>query len=157
MSTDRTRPVEASPDKRPPGSSHDRDCDGRAGAATVRDHVCGMSVDPHTAKHTAPHAGRPYYFCSARCRERFIADPQKFLAPQEARAEKLKVLRAISLPADITTGSVRGQYLPGWVAGERAVGYLEEPNIPADSVTETYAAVRLGIDSRDGIGDDYCR
>jgi Cu+-exporting ATPase len=87
MTSDYSRPVEASPDKLPPGSSHDRDCDGRAGAATVRDPVCGMSVDPHTAKHTATHAGRPYYFCSARCRERFIADPQKFLAPQEARAE----------------------------------------------------------------------
>jgi Cu+-exporting ATPase len=46
-----------------------------------------MSVDPHTAKHTVMHAGRPYYFCSARCRERFIADPEKYLAPAEARGE----------------------------------------------------------------------
>jgi Cu+-exporting ATPase len=46
-----------------------------------------MSVDPHTAKYTAAHAGRPYYFCSARCRERFIADPEKYLAPRQALAE----------------------------------------------------------------------
>jgi Cu+-exporting ATPase len=39
------------------------------------------------AKHTAMHAGRPYTFCSARCRERFIADPEQYLAPEEARAE----------------------------------------------------------------------
>jgi P-type Cu+ transporter len=46
-----------------------------------------MSVDPHTAKRTAMHAGRPYYFCSARCRERFIADPERYLTPEQARAE----------------------------------------------------------------------
>src|SRR5689334_4509717 len=66
----------------------------------------------------------------------------------DVRAEKLKVLKAIAIPKDISKGSVRGQYLPGWVAGERAVGYLEEKNIPADSTTETYVAVRLGIQNR---------
>jgi P-type Cu+ transporter len=50
----------------------------------VKDPVCGMSVDPHTAKHRHTHEGRPYYFCSARCRERFIADPMKYLAPDDA-------------------------------------------------------------------------
>jgi glucose-6-phosphate 1-dehydrogenase len=76
-----------------------------------------------------------------------MEEPTSF-DPNEVRAEKLKVLKAVSLPADIAGGSVRGQYLPGWVAGERAVGYLEEPNIPADSTTETYVAVRLGIQNR---------
>jgi glucose-6-phosphate 1-dehydrogenase len=66
----------------------------------------------------------------------------------EIRNEKLKVLRAIALPKDIATGTVRGQYLPGWVAGERAVGYLEEENIPSGSTTETYVAVTLGIQNR---------
>ena len=56
----------------------------------MKDPVCGMSVDPHTAKHTAMHAGRPYYFCSARCRERFIADPEKYLAPGPAQAEPVR-------------------------------------------------------------------
>jgi Cu+-exporting ATPase len=46
-----------------------------------------MSVDPHTAKHTATHAGRPFYFCSTRCRERFVADPERYLSPEQARAE----------------------------------------------------------------------
>ncbi len=66
----------------------------------------------------------------------------------EIRTEKLKVLRAIELPEDIATGTVRGQYLPGWVAGERAVGYLEEADIPRSSTTETYVAVRLGVRNR---------
>jgi len=46
-----------------------------------------MDVDPHTAKHRADHAGRTYYFCSARCRERFVADPEKYLTPEEAKTE----------------------------------------------------------------------
>jgi glucose-6-phosphate 1-dehydrogenase len=76
-----------------------------------------------------------------------MEEPTSF-DPNEIRAEKLKVLKAISIPNDIAAGSVRGQYLPGWVAGERAVGYLEEKNIPPDSTTETYVAVRLGIQNR---------
>jgi Cu+-exporting ATPase len=56
------------------------------GAATVKDPVCGMDVDPHDAKHRSDYHGRPYYFCSARCKERFEADPERYLgdkAPAE--------------------------------------------------------------------------
>ena len=62
------------------GEHHDagRTCRARTGAA--RDPVCGMTVDPIGAKHTAEHAGRNWYFCSARCRERFGAEPAKYLA-----------------------------------------------------------------------------
>jgi Cu+-exporting ATPase len=52
----------------------------------ARDPVCGMTVDPHTAKHRHTHKGRPYYFCSARCREKFSADPARYLNPQTAAA-----------------------------------------------------------------------
>ncbi|MBX6356576.1 MAG: glucose-6-phosphate dehydrogenase [Micromonosporaceae bacterium] len=76
-----------------------------------------------------------------------MEEPTSFDA-NEISAEKLKVLRAITLPKDVSTGTVRGQYLPGWVAGKRAVGYLEEPNVPEGSLTETYVAVRLGIQNR---------
>ncbi|HET7561878.1 MAG TPA: heavy metal translocating P-type ATPase [Rhodanobacteraceae bacterium] len=48
-------------------------------AQSVIDPVCGMTVDPHTAKHSAVHAGHIYHFCSAGCREKFIADPQRYL------------------------------------------------------------------------------
>ena len=47
----------------------------------VKDPVCGMTVDPKTAKHQHTHAGHTYYFCAARCREKFAADPQKYLEP----------------------------------------------------------------------------
>ena len=47
------------------------------------DPVCGMSVDPATAKHRHQHADRDYVFCSARCRERFIVAPETFLQPKQ--------------------------------------------------------------------------
>jgi Cu+-exporting ATPase len=58
-----------------------------AATDTVRDPVCGMTVDPHTAKHRHDHLGHPYYFCSAGCRTKFIADPDKYLSPQEHKTE----------------------------------------------------------------------
>jgi len=64
------------------------------------------------------------------------------------RTEKLKVLNAISVPSDVVAHTVRGQYLTGWVAGERVPGYLEEKDVPADSKTETYVATRLGVQNR---------
>jgi len=48
-------------------------------ANSATDPVCGMTVDPHSAKHRADHGGRTYYFCCAGCRAKFVADPQKYL------------------------------------------------------------------------------
>lgn len=53
--------------------------------AAVKDPVCGMNVDPATAKHKAEHDGATNYFCSSRCREKFVAEPTKYLAPQPAK------------------------------------------------------------------------
>jgi Cu+-exporting ATPase len=55
-----------------------------ADATAVKDPVCGMTVDPHTAKHRADHDGHTYYFCAARCREKFVADPSAFFADRPA-------------------------------------------------------------------------
>ena len=51
------------------------------GAATVKDPVCGMSVDPTTTAHRASHDGQDYFFCSAGCRTKFIGDPMRYLNP----------------------------------------------------------------------------
>ena len=51
------------------------------GSATVKDPVCGMTVDPATTAHRADHGGKDYFFCSAGCRTRFIADPDRYLTP----------------------------------------------------------------------------
>jgi heavy metal translocating P-type ATPase len=55
-------------------------------AHAVKDPVCGMTVDPHTAKHRYTHAGKTYYFCAARCREKFAADPAAYLDPAQTAA-----------------------------------------------------------------------
>ena len=53
----------------------------------VLDPVCGMSVNPATAKGGShEHEGHTYYFCNPRCRERFAADPAKYLAASSAAA-----------------------------------------------------------------------
>ncbi len=59
-----------------------------AGAVAANGHsvdpVCGMQVDPDTAQHHAAHEGTDYRFCSGRCREKFVADPEKYLSPSTA-------------------------------------------------------------------------
>jgi Cu+-exporting ATPase len=55
--------------------------DGKAALAT--DPVCGMRVDPATAKHRFAYQGQDYFFCSGRCRERFGLEPEKFLQARE--------------------------------------------------------------------------
>jgi len=64
------------------------------------------------------------------------------------RAEKEKVLSAVRLPENLATGTARGQYGAGWQGGIEVPGYLEEEGIAPDSHTETYAAVKLGVDTR---------
>jgi glucose-6-phosphate 1-dehydrogenase len=76
-----------------------------------------------------------------------MEEPVEFTA-EAIQTEKLKVLRAITLPHDLEQYAVRGQYDQGWQAGERVPAYTGEKDVPEDSTTETYAAVRLGIDTR---------
>lgn len=58
-------------------------CSGQQPAMAI-DPVCGMQVDPHTAKHQASHNGRTYYFCSGGCRGKFVADPERYLDGRDA-------------------------------------------------------------------------
>ena len=55
-----------------------------AGAGAARDPVCGMRVDSATAQHRAEHAGESYFFCGRGCRDKFTADPAKYLSPGPA-------------------------------------------------------------------------
>ncbi|WP_443478927.1 heavy metal translocating P-type ATPase (plasmid) [Novosphingobium aerophilum] len=52
---------------------------GKHSAGLVVDPVCGMTVDPEKTAHHATYAGHDYHFCSAGCREKFIADPEAHL------------------------------------------------------------------------------
>jgi len=72
-------------------------------SATVLDPVCGMKVDPATAKFSHEHGGTKYYFCCGGCREKFKTAPEKFLngAPK-ARGSGLVTLW---IPAAASTGA----------------------------------------------------
>src|SRR5882757_2658123 len=50
----------------------------------VLDPVCGMTVDPNTAKHQAEVRGQPYHFCSDGCRTKFVGNPDKYLGERKA-------------------------------------------------------------------------
>lgn len=57
---------------------------------TVKDPVCGMTVNPSAARGGSfEHAGKAYYFCNPRCRERFSADPESYLGARPAQAEQV--------------------------------------------------------------------
>ncbi len=76
-----------------------------------------------------------------------MEEPASFDA-DALRAEKAKVLGAIRPPTDLATYTVRGQYDQGWLAGSRVSAYRAEKDVADDSKTETYAAVRLEVESR---------
>jgi len=80
----------------------------------------------------------------------FVAmEPPNAFDAEAVRDEKVKVLRAIlPMEADeITRSTVAGQYGPGTIAGHPALAYQSEPNVTSGSHTETFAALKLFIES----------
>jgi glucose-6-phosphate 1-dehydrogenase len=64
------------------------------------------------------------------------------------RNETVKVLEAVNVvPVDVDGGAARGQYGRGQMAGQPVRGYRQEDGVPADSVTATFAAIKLTLDN----------
>ena len=76
-----------------------------------------------------------------------MEEPTSFDA-RSLHMEKLKVLESVVHPRRLDLTTARGQYAEGWAGGIKVNGYLDEPDIENSSTTETYAAIRLGIDNR---------
>lgn len=76
-----------------------------------------------------------------------MEEPSSFDARQ-LRLEKQKVLAAARVPQPYDLHTARGQYAAGYQGGQHVLGYLEEDGVSADSITETYAAIRVDIDNR---------
>ncbi|MEA2271528.1 MAG: glucose-6-phosphate 1-dehydrogenase [Solirubrobacteraceae bacterium] len=74
-------------------------------------------------------------------------EPPASFDADKVRDEKVKVLQAMvpPKPEEVPSMAVRAQYAAGVTAGEPVPGYLEEPGVPPDSTTETYAALRLNV------------
>jgi glucose-6-phosphate 1-dehydrogenase len=66
----------------------------------------------------------------------------------DLRAEKEKVLAAVRLPKDLATATARGQYAGGWQGGEKVIGFLDEDGMNPQSLTETFAAIKLEVGTR---------
>ena len=75
-------------------------------------------------------------------------EPPATFEADALRDEKVKVLRAVVQydRAAVPENVVRGQYGPGWVAGQPVVGYRQEDNVDPLSETETFVAARLLVD-----------
>ena len=76
-----------------------------------------------------------------------MEEPTSFDA-RSLRIEKQKVLESVVLPRRLDLATARGQYTEGWAGGVKVPGYTQEQDIPARSHTETFAAVKLGIETR---------
>src|SRR5713101_1283081 len=86
-----------------------------ASALREKDPVCGMSVDPAKAAGKVQYGGKTYYFCSARCAERFSKEPEKFLAaPGTAGMHKNHAAHATDAPAPSPSAApgIKGETAP---------------------------------------------
>jgi glucose-6-phosphate 1-dehydrogenase len=76
-----------------------------------------------------------------------MEEPVSFDAPS-VRVEKEKVLRSVRVAGSPDEASARGRYAGGWQGGVEVRGYTDEEGVDAGSTTETYAALRLHVDTR---------
>jgi glucose-6-phosphate 1-dehydrogenase len=74
-------------------------------------------------------------------------EPPAVVGADEVRDEKIKVLRAVRAEGAPDDWGVRGQYGPGTMGGAHVRAFREEDRIARDSIMETYAAVRLYVDT----------
>ncbi|MGI8908704.1 MAG: glucose-6-phosphate dehydrogenase [Candidatus Sumerlaeaceae bacterium] len=76
-------------------------------------------------------------------------EPPSSLLGESVRGEKTKVFEAIRpmTPEQVARNTVRGQYGPGKVKAEDAIGYRQEKGVDPNSQTETFATVKLGIEN----------
>jgi glucose-6-phosphate 1-dehydrogenase len=76
-------------------------------------------------------------------------EPPISFGADEVRNKQAEVLHAIQPldPEDVLKNTVRGQYGPGIIDGQRVVGYRNEPDVAPDSNTETFVALKLQIDN----------
>jgi len=77
-------------------------------------------------------------------------EPPTDLSADGVRDEKVKVLRSLrpwDTPELVAENVVRAQYSPGFVDGENVLGYREEDRVDPESMTETYVALKVMVDT----------
>lgn len=78
-----------------------------------------------------------------------VMEPPAAFSNAEIRAEKIKALNAVRIytPEEVQKNFVRGQYAAGKFDGKTFAAYREEPNVAADSKTETFVAGKFTVDN----------
>jgi glucose-6-phosphate 1-dehydrogenase len=76
-----------------------------------------------------------------------MEEPVSF-SPGALHAEKVKVLSATRAAGPLAETAARGQYTGGWQGGQQVPGLFEEGGFAEDSITETYAALTLEVNTR---------
>jgi Cu+-exporting ATPase len=108
-----------------PNARHPVDAGKQEGGATVKDPVCGMSVDPARTPHHAESGGATFHFCSAGCRGKFLADPGRYLHDKP-------VLRAEAVaPGTVWTCPMHPQIRQPGPGSCPICGMALEPETPA--------------------------
>jgi glucose-6-phosphate 1-dehydrogenase len=76
-------------------------------------------------------------------------EPPQSMESDSVRDEKLRVLRALKpiAPSTVSSIAVRGQYREGVIQGRRVPAYLNEKGVAASSTTETFVALKVGIEN----------
>ncbi len=80
-------------------------------AVRAKDPVCGMEVDPSTAKHRTEHVGKTHYFCSTHCLEKFRANPTQYLSTKPLAQAGQVIQISLSSPSRKSTAPAQGNYV----------------------------------------------
>src|ERR1700728_3083571 len=111
-----------------------------------RDPVCGMNVNPATAKHVHDHGGRNYYFCCTPCMDKFKADPAKYMDGSAPARPQVLVTLGASMQTLPRTTALGVAYVcpmcPEVRAGKPgpcpSCGMALEPEVPVASTRTEY-------------------
>ena len=111
------------------------------------DPVCGMEVDPSTDLR-ADHDGQTYYFCNPSCRERFVAEPEKFLQPREPEEAIPGAIYTCPMHPQIRQQGPGSCPLCGMALEPEMVSLEEGPNVELIDMTRRFwisAALSLPV------------
>ena len=99
-------------------------------AAAVADPVCGMKVNPSTAKYQLEYQGQKYFFCSAGCLEKFKVQPARYLDTKQTRAAAHPVAAPPTADAHIYTCPMDPEVRQAGPGACPKCGMALEPEVP---------------------------
>jgi Cu+-exporting ATPase len=121
--------------------------------APAIDPVCGMQVDPATAKHFLEHRGEKYYFCCNYCREKFHAQPQEYLKPAVKPAGSALVSFEVRRPEE------KSQIAEAGSTSRKSASEILRPDVHAEALqspAQRGPGKRRAVDPVSPVKDPVC-